>query len=254
MKFPKHIILDTIKSNNTLLKIYWKNVFFKIILKKKYYFNTLNCFKFFKLQKKFLSNALFFNKTKFTFKHVFTNKVPKENYLSYWVKKNKIRMAEFRLKKNMKAKIKNRFENTVNYLFYKKFYQNKKFFSNVYNFINFTFNINFIKKEKIYTKLKYSRVPQYDIVSGASAALFAGFLGFLAAEKFGFELVDSGDFYYLFMYLVFLFFILRLFLKLLSDKNYSWNVFSLKFFFFYIFTIFKLILKKFNYFFNYFFN
>ena len=28
---------------------------------------------------------------------------------------------------------------------------------------------------------------------------FAGFLGFLICEKFGFELVDSGDFYFLFM-------------------------------------------------------
>jgi len=37
----------------------------------------------------------------------------------------------------------------------------------------------------MYTKLKYSRVPQYDIVSGGSAALLAGFLGFLISEKFG---------------------------------------------------------------------
>ena len=39
-------------------------------------------------------------------------------------------------------------------------------------------NINFIKKEKLYTKLKYSRTPQYDIVSGGIAALLSGFLGF----------------------------------------------------------------------------
>lgn len=58
-------------------------------------------------------------------------------------------------------------------------------------------NINFIRKERIYTKLKYSRTPGYDIVSGGSAVLLAGFLGFLASEKFGIELVDSGDFYYL---------------------------------------------------------
>jgi hypothetical protein len=82
------------------------------------------------------------------------------------------------------------------------------------------FDINFLRKERIYTKLKYSRVPQYDIVSGGAAALFAGFLGFLICEKFGFELVDSGDFYFLFMYLVFLFFFIRLFLKI-TDANQS---------------------------------
>jgi hypothetical protein len=81
------------------------------------------------------------------------------------------------------------------------------------------FDINFIKKEKIYTKLKYSRSPQYDIVSGGSAALFAGFLGFLISEKFGIELVDSGDFYTFFMYCVFFSFSLRPFLKILSKDQ-----------------------------------
>jgi hypothetical protein len=90
---------------------------------------------------------------------------------------------------------------------------NNSFFFNL-------FDINFLKKEKIYTKLKYSRVPQYDIVSGGAAALFGGFLGFLVAEKYGFELIDSGDFYFIFMYVVFLSFALRLFIKLFSfDLN-----------------------------------
>ena len=80
----------------------------------------------------------------------------------------------------------------------------------------------------MYTKLKYSRVPQYDIVSGGAAALLAGFLGFLITEKFGFELIDSGDFYFLFMYLVFLAFSLRLFLKIMSAKTANWMFFSLK--------------------------
>lgn len=70
-------------------------------------------------------------------------------------------------------------------------------------------NVNFLRKERLYTKLKYSRSPAYDIVSGGSAALLSGFIGFLVSEKFGFELVDSGDFYYLFMYLVFIAFSLR---------------------------------------------
>lgn len=77
------------------------------------------------------------------------------------------------------------------------------------NYVFSPININFLKKERLYTKLKYSRSPAYDIVSGGSAALLSAFIGFLVAEKFGFELVDSGDFYYLFMYLVFISFSLR---------------------------------------------
>ena len=79
------------------------------------------------------------------------------------------------------------------------------------------FNCAFLKKEKLYTKLKYSRSPQYDIVSGGVAALFSGFLGFLVSEKFGIELVDSGDFYVLFMYAVFLFFSIRPLVKIITN-------------------------------------
>ena len=95
------------------------------------------------------------------------------------------------------------------------------------------FNIYFLKKEKIYTKLKYSRVPQYDIVSGGSAALFSGFLGFLICEKFGLELLDSGDFYVLFMYLVFISFFLRLFMKSFSNDSTSFGFFSIKWFYYF---------------------
>jgi hypothetical protein len=42
------------------------------------------------------------------------------------------------------------------------------------------------------------------MVSGGIAALFAAFLGFLITEKFGLELLDSGDFYIAFMYAVFI--------------------------------------------------
>ena len=73
----------------------------------------------------------------------------------------------------------------------------------------FLFDINFIQKDYMYTKLKYSRSPQQDIVSGGVAALFAGFLGFLISEKFGIELVDSADFYSAFMYVVFFCFALK---------------------------------------------
>jgi hypothetical protein len=34
------------------------------------------------------------------------------------------------------------------------------------------------------------------------AALFAGLLGFLICEKFGFEMVDGGDFLFLFLYVI----------------------------------------------------
>ena len=71
------------------------------------------------------------------------------------------------------------------------------------------FNINFLRKETIYAKLKYSRSPQYDIVSGGLAAILSGFIGFLICEKFGLELLDSGDFYIAFMYGVFTVFTLR---------------------------------------------
>ena len=81
-------------------------------------------------------------------------------------------------------------------------------------------NINFLRYERLYTKLKYSRSPAFDIVSGGAAALLAGFLGFLISEKFGFELVDSGDFYYLFMYIVFGAFILKPLLYM-SNSNHS---------------------------------
>ena len=53
------------------------------------------------------------------------------------------------------------------------------------NTLKNTININFLRKERLYTKLKYSRSPAYDIVSGGAAALLAGFLGFLVSEKFG---------------------------------------------------------------------
>jgi len=84
---------------------------------------------------------------------------------------------------------------------------------------NSLINVNFLRKERLYTKLKYSRSPAYDIVSGGSAALLAAFLGFLISEKYGFELVDSGDFYYLFMYIVFLSFSIKPLVYTLNSKR-----------------------------------
>lgn len=107
-------------------------------------------------------------------------------------------------------------------------------------------NIHFLRKERLYTKLKYSRSPAYDIVSGGAAALLAGFIGFLISEKFGFELVDSGDFYYLFMYLVFISFSIRPLLTSLYFKESLFSVISMKFVLDFYKTITYLILIKFR--------
>lgn len=93
---------------------------------------------------------------------------------------------------------------------------------------NSLINVNFLRKERLYTKLKYSRSPAYDIVSGGSAALLAAFLGFLISEKYGFELPDSGDFYYLFMYLVFLSFSIKPLVHTLNSKESWFSILSLK--------------------------
>jgi len=103
----------------------------------------------------------------------------------------------------------------------------------------------------MYTKLKYSRSPQYDIVSGGVAALFAGFLGFLISEKFGIELVDSGDFYTFFMYIVFLCFATRPFFRIMSKKNTVYHFFSLKYIIEYIYTVSFLILNATSNFINF---
>ena len=109
-------------------------------------------------------------------------------------------------------------------------------------------NVNFLRKERLYTKLKYSRSPAYDIVSGGMAALLAGFVGFLISEKFGFELVDSGDFYFLFMYIVFLCFSIRPLLITFNSKTTFIEAISIKpIIKFYLNLFFFLIKKKLNF-------
>jgi len=104
------------------------------------------------------------------------------------------------------------------------------------------FDIHFLRKEKLYTKLKYSRCPQYDIVSGGFAAILAGFIGFLISEKFGIELVDSGDFYIAFMYGVFTAFFIRPFLLMYSKHETFYNPLSLKYLLIFIYDILTLLL------------
>lgn len=88
-----------------------------------------------------------------------------------------------------------------------------------FNFFLLNYVIFKIKKEKRYTKLKYSRVPQVDISSGAIASLLAGLLGFLVTEKMGFELLDSGDFYLIVLYVIVLLNSLRIIYKTLNIIN-----------------------------------
>lgn len=101
--------------------------------------------------------------------------------------------------------------------------------------LGLVFDVNFLRKEHMYTKLKYSRSPQYDIVSGGVAALFAGFLGFLVGEKFGLELLDSGDFYIALMYVVLLCLFSRLIFKILDNKTILNDIIS----FSWLFTFYK---------------
>jgi hypothetical protein len=107
-------------------------------------------------------------------------------------------------------------------------------------------NINFLRKERLYTKLKYSRSPAYDIVSGGTAAILAGFLGFLVSEKFGFELADSGDFYYLLMYVVLLAFSVRPLLVSVNNSGGLVSIFSLKYTFYFSMFILTQIINKFK--------
>lgn len=108
------------------------------------------------------------------------------------------------------------------------------------------FDINFLRKEKLYTKLKYSRCPQYDIVSGGFAALLAGFVGFLISEKFGIELVDSGDFYNAFMYGVFFSFSIRPLVKIYSKDNTPYSPISLKYLYIFLRDLSVLIIRFFK--------
>ena len=110
--------------------------------------------------------------------------------------------------------------------------------------LNNSVNINFLRYERLYTKLKYSRSPAFDIVSGGAAALLAGFLGFLISEKFGFELVDSGDFYYLFMYGVFGAFLFKPLLYIINVKNSLTSVLSPRFTFKFFIKLFLLFFKN----------
>lgn len=59
--------------------------------------------------------------------------------------------------------------------------------------------------------------------------MLAGFIGFLISEKFGIELVDSGDFYIGFMYVVFAAFSLKPLIYVYTKDDSSYTPLSLKY-------------------------
>ena len=78
------------------------------------------------------------------------------------------------------------------------------------------------------------------------AALLAGFIGFLISEKFGYELADSGDFYYAFMYVVFLAFSLRPLLTVSDSTKGFIDALSFKRVVVFYVNLVKLALNKFK--------
>jgi hypothetical protein len=240
MKFPNHIILDVSKSSITHSNQYW-------IFKYVFFINNNKLLKNLSFHKKFFINkeSLFLNKltkdqSKFTIKYnysnpsIFLNEQEKTFFKNVYSYRPKVKHKLLESKHNGKEvydyliNLKTKYDEKTLKRLIKNFSFNNSAELYKSNKLWNLFDINFLRKERIYTKLKYSRVPQYDIVSGGSAALLAGFLGFLITEKFGFELVDSGDFYFVFMYLVFLFFFIRLFLKIMNNNKSSWNSLSIK--------------------------
>lgn len=240
MKFPNHISLDfknslLINSHKYWVLSYFKNINNYLVFSENFYFNKT----FFLVKKNLLLNDLIKNQKKFTVIFLYSN-FSKKIYKS---------------KKNIllsKSTFKNLLISDTSYNSNSKFSILKALsspFQNKTNKIWSLFNINFLKKERMYTKLKYSRTPQYDIVSGGTAAIFAGFLGFLICEKFGFELIDSGDFYFLFMYVVFFSFFGRIFFKLMNQLKSSWSIISLKWLFLFYQNLVVLLIKFFRSFF-----
>lgn len=248
MKFPQNLVLDYGNKNYSAFSKYW--IF--------YFFNShdLN----FKNYSIFLSKLFFLNYSLNPFFSI--NKLSRmtlkkkifNNFITYRKKKSKYKtkLSATGLRKTMLRKkvrqILSQAKQTTSKLNWMLFrFSSLNAEPNALTFFSKKlFDINFLKKEKIYTKLKYSRVPQYDIVSGGSAALLAGFLGFLICEKFGFELLDSGDFYFLFMYIVFLSFSFKLWTKLISFENINWNVFGFRWLNYYILTVFNFFKNIFN--------
>lgn len=241
MKFPTHILLDVNKPAISHTNEYWVFKYLFSFSKNTDYFTNLSLHKKFLFRKeKLLLNKLINDQKKFTVQYSYSNPAiflteeHKTFYTNAFQPRVKVKHRVLESKHYTKeiydflANPDLQYDEKSLKLLLKNFSLNRDVSIFKTNNLWSLFDINFLRKERIYTKLKYSRVPQYDIVSGGAALLFGGFLGFLICEKFGFELIDSGDFYFLFMYVVFLCFALRLFLKIMDAENSIWNIFSLK--------------------------
>ncbi len=256
MKFPNHILLDVNKPNMTFAHDYWIFKYLFTFSKNLSFSNHLSFYQKFLFSKdSLLLNEIIKNQKKYTIKYSHTNLanfLSEEQQLFYknvFTPRLKVKHRVLDSKHFTKEIYDYLTNSELQYdekslrLLVKNFSFKKKAPIFKSNKLWALFNINFLRKERIYTKLKYSRVPQYDIVSGGAALLFGGFLGFLICEKFGFELLDSGDFYFLFMYVVFLCFAIRLFLKIMDANEPSWNVFSLKWLIYFLYSILNFFVK-----------
>ena len=74
--------------------------------------------------------------------------------------------------------------------------------------------------------------------------MFAGLLGFLISEKFGIELVDSGDFYNALMYAIFAAFSLRPLIKIIDKSFQLKDLFLIPLLIDYLLTLLTLMVKK----------
>ena len=212
--YPQHLLLDVNKANLNYSNRYWVLQYFKSFTKNQYFSTTLN----------FINNPNKNTVPGFTDEKTTTVSFVTPN--SYFTSNNN------RTKHLTTAKQKF-LHTTTDFTMANLYKHNINTDATPINHLmsssltHLLFDINFIKKERLYTKLKYSRSPAYDIVSGGAAALFSAFIGFLISEKFGIELVDSGDFYIGFMYVVFIACACRPLLKILDAHKMSWSIFSL---------------------------
>ena len=97
------------------------------------------------------------------------------------------------------------------------------------NYINII-TIYFFRKEIFYTKLKYSRVPQFDVSATGVASFLSAAVGVLICEKTGFELLDGGDFLYIILYIFIISWSLIHLVRLLNSTTFLLS-------FFYIFSL-----------------
>lgn len=258
MRQPNHIILDFETNKALNSNFYWASTILKTE-QKPLFLNYVNFSR--KYDQSTISNPKhsFLGTSKSN--TVRSNSMHKASFLKDWEKQGLKNIYKSSLAKNHKNHTENK-SDMFNYLtltsheytssklrrLLSSYSQRPNKTTNTHNLNTYMnlININFLRKERLYTKLKYSRSPAYDIVSGGAAALLAGFIGFLISEKFGYELVDSGDFYYAFMYGVFLTFSLKPLLTV-SDSNKGFLAcLSLRSALLFYVSLTKLLLKKFK--------